>query len=111
MSRIMRALVYAVLVVVGYHALRRAALSSGSPAAQVLDWFGHGKGFTLALAAGCAATKEFGLLAVIVLVLFVIAWPLDLLAVAFALAGGIAVGSAIRSLVHSEDRERQATQR
>lgn len=102
MSRVLRCLVLAVLATVAYHVLVMIAERQGSRATDLLRLLGHGRGFTFGMALACVAAGEVGLLAAFVVLLLVTSWPVDLLAVAFALASGGLVGAAARSFSHAK---------
>jgi hypothetical protein len=102
MSRILRCLVLAVLATVAYHVVVMIAEREGSRATDVLRLLGHGRGFTFGMAVACLATGELGLLAALVVLLVISAWPVDLLSVAFALTSGGLVGAAARSFLHAK---------
>lgn len=99
MSRVLRALVYAIFVLAVYHATLLISAQQHSPAVVVLTSIGHARGCSLALAAGCIATGEVWLLAVILVIGLLTTWPVDLVALVLALASGGLVGAGIRAVV------------
>lgn len=99
MQRPVRALAYALVLMVAYNALVIAATDLHSPAARIIGLFDHGAGCTLGIAAGCIATGEVGLLALYALLVLLLGWPVDLPHFAFAIVGGGMLGIAVRSFV------------
>src|SRR5436853_7812245 len=107
MHRPLRALVLTLLTAVAYNIIVVIAQHIRAPALTgALCLVEHGRGFTLGIAAGCIATGELGILAVIALAILLVTWPTDLVRLAFALVSGGLLGLALRSFIRSH-HERQ----
>jgi hypothetical protein len=108
MHRPLRALVLMLLITVAYNIIVVIAQHIHAPAlSAALCLVEHGRGFTLGIAAGCIATGEVGILAVIALAIILVTWPADLVRLAFALTCGGLLGVALRSFIRAH-HERQS---
>jgi len=113
MHRPLRALVLMLLITVAYNILVVIAEHISAPTlCATLRLVEHGRGFTLGIAAGCIATGEIGILAVIALAILLVTWPTDLVRLACALVAGGLLGVALRSFLRAHhDREPLPRQR
>jgi hypothetical protein len=113
MHRPVRALVLMLLITVAYNITVVIGQHIYAPALTgALALVEHGRGFTLGIAAGCIATGEVGILAVIALAILLVTWPTDLVRLSFALVAGGLLGLALRSFIRAHhDRESLPRQR
>jgi len=102
MDRLKRAAAYALIVTVAYNILLVIASHVRAPALTgALGLVAHGHGFTLGLAAGCLATGEVAILAIIAGAVLLTSWPTDLVALATPLVVGGVIGTLLRNLVRA----------
>src|SRR5690348_17128142 len=98
MHRPLRALVLMLLITVAYNVIVVIAEHIHAPVLEAaLRLLEHGRGFTVGISAGCVATGEVGILAVIALAILLVTWPTDLVRLAIALVAGGLLGVALRS--------------
>ena len=113
MHRPLRALVLMLFITVTFNLFQLVGENIRAPvlraALHVID---HGRFFTVGIAAGCIATGEVGILAVIALAILLVTWPTDLVHLAFGFVAGGLIGLAVRSFIRAHhDREPLPRQR
>lgn len=109
MDRLKRAAAYALIVTVVYNLLQVISAHIQAPALQgALALVQHGHGFTLGVAAGCLATGEVAILAIIAAAILLTSWPTDLVGLTIPLVIGGVIGTLLRNLVraHHESVQR-----
>lgn len=106
MDRMKRAAAYALIVTVVFNLLQVISAHLHAPVLQgALALVQHGHGFTLGVAAGCLATGEVAILAIIAAAILLTSWPTDLIALTMPLVLGGGIGTLLRNLIRTHRHE------